>query len=104
MGEDFLTYPIPELVGKNLYAFPPQAVVHRFFDRLLEIPTPWALVVSCFESPPPTIVLAKEKGLRIFDIPANSILTPTKIQTEMGFWKVASNISTIKIVTNRLWS
>ncbi|CAG5103684.1 Oidioi.mRNA.OKI2018_I69.chr1.g887.t1.cds [Oikopleura dioica] len=101
-GKDFLNFPIHELIGRKLYAFPPPKTAHRFYNRLVEIATPWALVVPCFESEPLVITEARIKGYRIFDIPADSILTPAKVKTADGYWKVASNISTIKVATNRL--
>lgn len=102
MGKDFLSYPIHELIGRKLYAFPPPKIAHRFYNRLTEIATPWALVITCFEAEPNVISEARKKGYRIFNIPSDSILTPSEVKTPQGYWKIASNISSIKIIANRL--
>ena len=70
-----------------------------FYKRLTQIAAPWALVVECFEREPLVVTLAKEK-YRIFTIPADSILTPTKERTEFGYFKIARNISAVKIIAN----
>lgn len=101
MGEDFLTFPIHQLIGRVLYAFPPQKIVFQFYTRLTEIATPWALVVECFETEPLVVTEAKKK-YRVFTMPNDSILTPSKTRSELGYWKKADNISAIKIITNRL--
>ncbi|CAG5108577.1 Oidioi.mRNA.OKI2018_I69.chr1.g3861.t1.cds [Oikopleura dioica] len=101
-GRDFLSFPIHELIGRKLYAFPPPKIAHKYYNRLTEIATPWALVVPCFEAEPLVVTQAKLKGYRVFDIPADSILTPAKVKTIEGYWKVATNVSTIKIIANRL--
>ena len=99
MGEDFLSFPIHQLLGRALYAFPPHKIVFDYYNRLTEIAAPWALVVECFEREPLVVTLAKRK-YRIFTIPANSILTPSKERTEYGYFKVAENISAVKIIAN----
>ena len=102
MGEDFLSFPIHQLIGRALYAFPPQKIALKYFKRLCEIAAPWALVVTCFEAEPAVLMLAREKKLRIFNIPRDSILTPANEKGPHGYWKAADNIAEIKVVTNRL--
>ena len=97
-----MTFPIHELIGKTLYAFPPNKIAVKYFKRLCEIATPWALVVACFQAEPPVLMLARERRFRIFNIPRESILTPSAKRGKHGYWQEADNISEIKIVTNRL--
>ncbi|CAG5104071.1 Oidioi.mRNA.OKI2018_I69.chr1.g1079.t1.cds [Oikopleura dioica] len=48
-GKDFLSFPIHALIGRKLYAFPPPKISHKYYNRLTEIATPWALVVPCLK-------------------------------------------------------
>ena len=102
MGADFLSFPIHELIGKNLYAFPPNPIVLQYYNRLTEIATPWVLLCACFASEPLVVTEARRKKLRIFDLPKESVITPTKERSELGYWKTPDNISTIKVIANRL--
>ena len=102
LGADFLSFPIHKLLGKALYAFPPKKIGMEYFKKLQTIAAPWVLIVTSYEAENPILVMAREKGYRIISLPNNCILTPCKKQTELGFWKIADNISTIHAVANRL--
>ncbi|CAG5094395.1 Oidioi.mRNA.OKI2018_I69.XSR.g13518.t1.cds [Oikopleura dioica] len=96
LGADFLSFPIHKLMGRKLYAFPPQAVAFRYFKRLTEIPTPWVLLVAIFETETAVIAEARSRGYRIFDLPSDSILTPAKIKKKARMAERQNVLSMVK--------
>ncbi|CBY11034.1 unnamed protein product [Oikopleura dioica] len=100
-GADFLSFPIHKLLGRPLYAFPPRKIALAYYKRLLQIAAPWALIVTSYEAESPIVTLARERGLRLISLPNDCILTPTKNQSEHGFWQIADNIAEIHAIINR---